>query len=131
MRSLQGSAVRWPLALRLLRRRVVSVVVGDLAAHDFSVERKGLQHDVEAAAILVREQKADIELIVVMAFGSNSRCSPHIVDMHDHVTSARADGAIDLGVGRRALCRRQFQGSAAFADAFVSGIEGHRALGCD
>ena len=33
------------------------VVVGDLSADDLSVEQEGLQRDVEAAAVLVREDE--------------------------------------------------------------------------
>ena len=63
----RASAVR----LSSLRRRVVFVVVGDLAAHDLSVEREGLQHDVEAAAVLVRKDESDVEPEVVLALAAN------------------------------------------------------------
>jgi hypothetical protein len=42
----------------LCRRRVVAILVGDLPANNLSVEWKSLQHDVEAAAVLVRKDKA-------------------------------------------------------------------------
>jgi hypothetical protein len=48
-------------------RTLFAVLLGDLAAHDLAVERQGLQYDVEALAVLVREGKADIEPVVVLA----------------------------------------------------------------
>jgi len=44
------------------------VVVLQLAADDLSVEREGLQHDVEAAAVLVRKDEAEVEPKVILAF---------------------------------------------------------------
>ncbi len=49
------------------------VLFGDLAADDFTVERQGLEHDVEALAVFVREGESDIEPIVVLAFAPNDR----------------------------------------------------------
>jgi hypothetical protein len=37
----------------------------------FAVERERLQHDVEAAVVLVREHEADVEPVVVLAFSPN------------------------------------------------------------
>ena len=39
----------------------------DLAADDLAVERERLQHDVEATVVLVREDEADVEPVVVLA----------------------------------------------------------------
>src|SRR5580704_4475537 len=56
---------------RLLRAGLVSFA--DSAAHDLAVEREGLQHDIEAAAVLVREYKPEIEPKVILAFASDHR----------------------------------------------------------
>src|ERR1700674_1762121 len=50
------------------RRLLLRLVISDLAADDFSVKRQGLEHDVEALAILVLEGKPEVEPIVVLAF---------------------------------------------------------------
>ncbi len=49
-----------------------SVLSVDLAADDLTVERQGLQHDVETAAVLVREGETDIEPVLVLAFSPRS-----------------------------------------------------------
>jgi len=49
------------LFLAFLRcRRLGGILLGDLAADDFAVEREGLQDDVEAAAVLVWERETKV-----------------------------------------------------------------------
>src|SRR4051794_19760590 len=45
--------------------------VRDLAADDVAIERQGLEHDIEAATVLVREREADVEPVVVLALASD------------------------------------------------------------
>ena len=66
------SAALAAFAVELLRadhlRRVLRFIVGcDFAADDLAVERKRLQHDVEAALVLVWKHEADVEPLVVLA----------------------------------------------------------------
>jgi hypothetical protein len=55
------------LAGALLRFVGRSVSVRDFAANDLAVERQGLQHDVEAGVVLVREHQAEVEPEVILA----------------------------------------------------------------
>jgi hypothetical protein len=49
------------------------LAISDRATDEFSVERKRLQHDVEAVAVLVREYEADVEPEVVLALAPDHR----------------------------------------------------------
>jgi hypothetical protein len=51
----------------------ILVVAGDFADDDFGIERNGLEHDVEALAVLVRECKAEVEPVVVLALALDHR----------------------------------------------------------
>ena len=46
----------------------VLVVASDFADDDFGIERNGLEDDVEALPVLVRERQAEVEPVVVLAF---------------------------------------------------------------
>lgn len=70
--ALRLTAIAWALPLRLLWRRVV-IVVADFAADNLSVEREGLQHDIEALTVLVREHQSDVEPEIILTLAANDR----------------------------------------------------------
>src|SRR5579872_2690886 len=53
--------------LALALSAIVRGVVRNLAANDFAIEWQGLQHDIEAASVLVREHKTEIQPEVILA----------------------------------------------------------------
>ena len=82
----QLSLSRWPRAhliavalapLRLAAARrgpfLAGFVVGDLAADDLSVERDGLQNDIEAAAVFVGKDQAEVQPEVVLPLAPDDR----------------------------------------------------------
>src|SRR5258707_853924 len=67
------AAARRFLTPAWLGRRLGGVILADLAADDFAVEREGLQDDVEAAAVLMREHETEVEPVVVLAVAFDDR----------------------------------------------------------
>lgn len=55
------------ISATLLRSDISLVTVINFAAHDLAVERQCLEHDVEAALVLVREHEPDVEPVIILA----------------------------------------------------------------
>ena len=114
----------------LARWLFIRLVVRDLAADDFAVEREGLQDDVEAVAVLVREREAKVEPIVVLALaldhrvGAMRRCCGCLSAMGTPVELLRCPAWAGAKDGGLAPAREERQ---LFGDG---GGPGDRVLGC-